>query len=206
MLLSLNLRKMDCGIRMNNDIESYAKEFNIPIMDSDGIEFLKELIIENNISTILEIGSAIGYSAIAMASIDERITITTLERDTERYNIAVNNINNSVASNRITIINKDALDDIKIDGTFDLIFLDAAKSKSIEFFTLYSPYLNDKGIIVTDNINFHGLVSNIDTIKNKRTRSLMKKIIKYKEFLNNNEDYTTEIVNIGDGISLSRKK
>ena len=75
------------------EIEKYAKEFNIPIMQKDGIEFLTNYIKENNIKNILEIGSAIGYSAIKMALVNSDIKVTTIERDIDRYNIAVKNIN-----------------------------------------------------------------------------------------------------------------
>ena len=197
---------MVCGIHMINTIKEYAINNNIPIMQEEGLNYLKDLIIKHNIKSILEIGSAIGYSAIYMANIDTNINVTTIERDKERYDIAVKNIDNCNLNERISIINKDALDDIDFNIKFDLIFIDAAKSKSIEFFTKYSKYLNDNGIIVTDNINFHGLVANIETIKNKRTRSLMKKILKYKDFLKNNIEFITEFVNIGDGLTISRKK
>ena len=75
------------------EIEKYAIENNVPIMQKDGIEFLTKYIKENNIKKILEIGSAIGYSAIKMALVDDNIKVTTIERDIERYNIAVKNIN-----------------------------------------------------------------------------------------------------------------
>lgn len=201
-----DLKAKDYGISMVDQIEAYAIENNIPIIQQDGIEYLEKIITENNVNQILEIGTAIGYSAIKMALINDSIHVTTIERDEERYNEAIENINNCNLNNRINAIFKDALDDIPFDNKFDLIFIDAAKSKSIEFFTKYEKYLNDNGIIITDNINFHGLVENIDNIKNRRTKALMKKIIKYVDFLKNNELYNTEFINIGDGISISRKK
>ena len=91
------------------DLENYALNNNIPIMQKDGIEFLTRYIKANNIKNILEIGSAIGYSAIKMALVDKDIKVTTIERDTLRYNIAVDNINKFNLSDRINIINDDAL-------------------------------------------------------------------------------------------------
>ena len=75
-------------------LEEFASVNNIPIMQRDGIEFLTNYIRENNIKNILEIGSAIGYSAIKIASISSDIKVTTIERDKERYDLAVNNIKN----------------------------------------------------------------------------------------------------------------
>ena len=102
------------------EIEKYAKLNNVPIMQKDGIEFLTNYIKDNNIKKILEIGTAIGYSAIKMALINEDIKITTIERDIDRYNIAIKNINEFDLSNRINVILGDALD-INLDDKYDLI-------------------------------------------------------------------------------------
>ena len=92
------------------EIEKYAKEKSIPIMQEDGIKFLEDYIKKNKIKTVLEIGSAIGYSAIRMAQIDKNIKITTIERDEERYKEAIKNIDKLKLKNQITIILKDALE------------------------------------------------------------------------------------------------
>ena len=103
-----------------DELKKYAEENNIPIMQKDGIDFLTKYIKENNIKNILEIGSAIGYSAIKMALVDDDIKITTIERDIERYNVAVKNINDFNLSDRINIILGDALD-TNIEDLYDLI-------------------------------------------------------------------------------------
>jgi len=87
-----------------NEIEKYAKENNVPIMLSDGINFLTNYIKENNIKNILEIGSAIGYSSIKMALVSDDISVTTIERDKERYDIAIENIKKFNLQDRINII------------------------------------------------------------------------------------------------------
>ena len=186
------------------EIEKYAKDNNIPIMQKDGIKFLEEYIKENNIKKILEIGSAIGYSAIKMALIDKNIKITTIERDEERYKEAIKNIDKLHLNNQIEIILKDALD-IEIKDKYDLIFIDAAKAQSIKFFEKFKNNLDDNGSIITDNLNFHGLTKEVDKIKSKNLKALVKKINKYKEFLKNNEEYTTVFYENGDGISVSKK-
>ena len=186
-------------------IEDYAHENNIPIMMSDGIEFLTEFIKKNNVKIILEIGSAIGYSAIRMALVDSDISVVTIERDIERYNEAVKNINDFGLSERIDIRLSDALE-CSIDGEFDLIFIDAAKAQYIKFFEKYKANLSKDGVIVSDNLSFHGMVDNIDSITNRNTRQLVGKITKYIEFLKNNLEFDTEFISIGDGIGISRRK
>lgn len=187
------------------EIEKYAEENNIPIMQKDGILFLEEYIKENNIKTILEIGSAIGYSAIKMALINENIKITTVERDEERYKQAVKNIEKFNLNNQIEILLKDALE-IEIKGKYDLIFIDAAKAQNIKFFEKFKKNLNKNGSIITDNLNFHGLTKEVEKIKSKNLKALVKKINNYKEFLNKNEEFTSTFYETGDGISVSKKK
>lgn len=186
-------------------IEEYAKENNIPIMMPDGIEFLTKYIEENNVKTILEIGSAIGYSAIKMALVNENIKITTIEKDEERYKEAVKNINNFKLNNQIEILNKDALE-FETDKKYDLIFIDAAKAQYIKFFEKYKENLNANGTIISDNLEFHGLVKNQQNITNRNTRQLVKKIENYIEFLKENEEFKTEFITIGDGIGISKRK
>lgn len=190
---------------MLKEIEDYAKEKNIPIMMSDGIEYLCNYIKEHNIKNILEIGSAIGYSAIKMALVSNDITITTIEKDKERYGIAVSNINKFNLSSRINIILGDAVD-TDIDGKFDLVFIDAAKGKNIFFFEKYKHNLSDYGIIITDNLFFHGLVHDENLIKTKNQRGIVRKIKEFISFLDNNLEFKTTYIDCGDGIAISEKK
>ena len=187
------------------DLEEYARLNNIPIMQKDGIEFLTNYIKDNNIKNILEVGTAIGYSAIKMALVDTDIKVTTIERDIDRYNIAVNNINKFNLSNRINIILGDALD-INLVDKYDLIFIDAAKSQYIKFFLKFDKNLKEKGVIISDNLSFHGLVEDDSKTNNRNTKQLVKKIRKYIEFLKDNEDYITTFYTIGDGVAVSIKK
>src|SRR5574344_233636 len=113
-------------------IEKYALEYNIPIMEKSGIKFLTEYIKENNVKNILEIGSAIGYSAIKMALTSDKIKVTTIEKDNVRYIEALKNIKEFDLDKRITLILGDALD-IELEDKYDLIFIDAAKGQYIKF-------------------------------------------------------------------------
>jgi len=190
---------------MLREIEEYAKENRVPIMLSDGIDYLCNFIRENKIKRILEIGSAIGYSAIRMALVSEDIMVTTIEKDIDRYNEAVKNINKFNLNDRINIILGDALD-VKIDSEYDLLFIDASKGNNINFFKKYSVNLSKYGIIVTDNLLFHGLVNDDELIKTKNQRGIVRKIKEFTEFLDNNLEFETEYVNVGDGISISKRK
>ena len=105
-------------------IEKYADEKGVPIMEKEGIEFLTEFIKLNKVKNILEIGSAIGYSAINMALANEDVTVTTIERDKDRYIEAVKNVKKLELDSRITLILADALD-FNTSEEYDLIFIDA---------------------------------------------------------------------------------
>lgn len=186
------------------DLENYAHENNIPIMLSDGIEFLLKYIKENNIKNVLEIGSAIGYSAIRMSLVDKDVRVTTIERDEKRYQEAIKNIGDFGLENQINIIFNDAFE-VELDDKYDLIFIDAAKSQYIKFFEKFKNNLNDNGVIVSDNLNFHGLVHEDEKKLSRNVRGLVRKLNNYVEFLKNNKEFKTEFYDIGDGISISKK-
>ena len=188
-----------------NEIRTYAKENNVPIMLDDGIEYLTNYIIKNNVNSVLEIGTAIGYSAIMMALTNPSLSVTTIERDEKRYLEALKNIKKLNLENRITLIFNDALD-VNITGKFDLIFIDAAKAQSIKFFEKFEKNLNPTGVIITDNIKFHGLVDkNEEEIESRNLRALVRKVKEYITYLKENEHYETEFLELGYCISINRK-
>ncbi len=196
---------MNNAYEIVKEIRTYAKENNVPIMLDDGIEFLTKYIVENKINTVLEIGTAIGYSAIMMALANPNLTVTTIERDEKRYLEALKNIKKLNLENRITLIFNDALD-VNIEGKYDLIFIDAAKAQSIKFFEKFERNLNPGGVIVTDNLEFHGLVKKKEEeIESRNLRALVRKVKEYINFLKANDRYETEFLSIGDGISVSKK-
>lgn len=186
------------------ELEEYAKINKVPIMQKDGILYLCEYIKNNNITSILEIGSAIGYSSIMMANVNDNIKITTIEKDIDRYNIATNNIKKYNKDKQIDIIYGDAID-TNITGMYDLIFIDASKGKNIFFFNKYKNNLNKNGTIITDNLSFHGLVEDSTLVKTKNQRGIVNKIKDYIDFLDNNIEFTTTYVEVGDKISISKR-
>lgn len=188
------------------EMKEYAEKNNVPIMVDEGIDFLTTFILKNHIKNILEIGTAIGYSAIMMALVDPNVKVTTIERDEVRYLEALKNVKAFGLEDRITLIYNDAFN-VKLNDTFDLVFIDAAKAQNIKFFEMFERNLNHNGVIVTDNLKFHGLVDKKDEeIKSKNLRSLVRKIKDYVSYLKANEKYNTEFFDVGDGISVSVKK
>lgn len=188
-----------------DELKEEALRDSIPIMKDDTLEYIKETIISNKVTSILEIGAAVGYSAIYMALINDNIKITTIERDDSRFLCAKENIDKFNLNDKINLIHDDALN-VDINESFDLIIIDAAKSKNIEFFEKFSSNLNEKGIIIIDNILFHGLTYHTEDIKSRRLRSLVKKIEKFILYTDSLTDYEVSNLTIGDGIIVLRKK
>lgn len=187
------------------EMENYAEEYNIPIMQKKGIDFLCKIIDKGNVKNILEIGTAIGYSAIKMANVNKDINVTSIERDQDRYIEALKNIKKAKLDKRINVIYGDALD-INLDDKYDLIFIDAAKSQYIKFFNKFKENLNSNGIIITDNLSFHGLVEQETRIESRNLRQLVGKIRKYIDFLKENKEFKTKFYKVGDGIAVSIKE
>lgn len=186
------------------EIEEYGKENNVPIMSEDSIETIQNIIKENNIKSILEIGTAIAYSTICFASTPGVEKITSIERDEERYKIASSNVRKSGLKN-IELIFGDATDVI-IEGKYDLLIIDAAKSQNMRFFNKYKNNLNKNGIIIIDNLEFHGYVGRSSEIKSRNLRQMVRKIEKFLDFLDNNTEYDVEYIEVGDRLGICRKK
>ncbi len=188
-----------------NDIKLYAAKNSIPIMRDGGVDFICNYIKEHNIKRILEIGTAIGFSAIEFAQVAPDITVTTIELDIDRHIKAKQNIHDSGLDDRIKAIHGDALK-LELDDTFDMIFIDAAKGQYINFFEKYTKNLAPQGVFISDNLSFHGMVEDLTLTHNYSTIKLVKKIRKYIEFLRSNNDFETQFFDFGDGISVSKRK
>lgn len=188
------------------EMKKYAIDNNVPIMLDDGIDFLTNYIVKNNKTNILEVGTAIGYSSIMMALSSLDVRVTSIEKDKTRYLEAIKNIKKFGLEDRITLIFNDALN-VKLKEKFDLIFIDAAKSKNEEIFHNFETNLDKNGVVITDNINFHGYVKqDLKDISSRNLRGLVKKIKNYIIFLQNNVKYKTTFYEVGDGISVTEKR
>ncbi len=189
------------------EMEEYAREKNIPIMEKDGIAFLMKYIKAHNIKSVLEIGSAIGYSAILMASSSPDVKVTTIERDETNYMECLKNVKKCGFEQKVNVVFQDALELNLAEGTeFDLIFIDAAKGQYTKFFEKYKFFLAKGGTIITDNLKFHNYVGKSKEIESKNLRQLVTKIENYIDFLKNNEEFDTEFIDVGDGLSVSVRK
>ena len=191
------------------ELEQDALKRNIPVMQKEGILFLISKLNEMKAQSCLEIGSAIGYSAMMMASHVENLKIESIELDEERYLEAISNIQERHFDERICIYNDDALtfDVEKLQwNPYDCLFIDAAKAQYQKFFEKYVPFVKEKGIIIVDNLDFHGMIFDIDHIKNRNTKQLVKKIKRFKDWIFNHEDYDVDYYPIGDGICVIKRK
>ena len=140
-----------------------------------------------------------------MASINKNIKVTTTEKDTVRYLEAVSNIQKYNLNKQIKIINKDATE-VEINDKFDLIFIDASKGKNTFFFNKFKDNLNKNGTIITDNLSFHGLVEDESLIKTKNQRGIVNKIKDFISFLDNNEEFKTIYIPVGDTLAISKRR
>ncbi len=189
------------------EMEEYASEHNVPIIEKKSIAFIMKYIKNNNIKNVLEIGSAIGYSAILMASSTQDVVVTTIERDETRYMECLKNVKKCGLDKKINVVYQDALElNLSEDLRYDLIFIDAAKGQYTKFFEKYKNFLNPGGAIITDNIKFHGYVGESNKLDKGNLKSLVEKIEKYIEFLKENTEFDTEFYDIGDGLSVSTWK
>lgn len=188
------------------EMEHYAETKNVPIIEKDSIAFIMKYIKLNNVKDILEIGAAIGYSAILMASTKDDIKVTTIERDEQRYMEALKNIKKCGMDKKIDVVYQDALDLNLSDVSYDLIFIDAAKGQYTNFFEKYKYFLKPGGVIISDNINFHGYVNGEKEATTKGLKGIVRKLEDYINFLKDNEEFTTKFYDVGDGLAVSYRK
>ncbi|GGC92456.1 putative O-methyltransferase YrrM [Thalassobacillus devorans] len=189
------------------EMEKFAKDHQIPIMEPLGIQYLMQLIRVTRPRRILEIGAAIGYSALRMLEAYPMAEIVTVERDAVRFSQAETNLEKLDEHNHIALMYGDALElqeQISQKGPYDVLFIDAAKGQYQKFFESYAPMVTEKGIIVSDNVLFKGFVAGRND--NPRMQKIGNKIRKYNEWLIEHPDYHTSIIPIGDGIALTVKR
>ncbi len=184
-------------------IEEFANKNYIPIARKQTIEFLVNLVKENNYLSFLEIGTAIGYTSINIALINKNIRILTLEYEEKRAKIAKENFKDFNVEDQIQLILGDARFYYP-DLEYDLIFIDAAKKRNKYFLDKFSKRLSSNGTIVIDNMNLDDLW--IDAKKEKKEKyDLVNK--EFKEYILSLDNYEVNIYDdIGDGIAVLSKK
>lgn len=186
-------------------LRAYGAELKVPLIQKDGLDFLIMLLKLSRAKRVLEIGSAIGYAAIAIAKFTEA-EVVGIEIDAKLANIAIENCRETGLSEKVQIIHDDALKvDAKSLGSFDAIFIDAAKSQYIHYFVQYADCLKTGGFFVSDNLLFRGHVEAPETIISRNRRQLVGKIKNYNTWLKENPGFYTRFYEVGDGIAVSVK-
>ncbi|MBF0578415.1 O-methyltransferase [Erysipelotrichaceae bacterium RD49] len=189
-----------------DELTRYGIVHLVPILQADSMEYMESLLKSLQPKWFLEIGTAIGRTAIDAAMTVDGLHVVTIEKDPEMAALARENIQKAGLEERVMLIEGDALETDIPHETYDLIFIDAAKGQYRRFFERYAPYLSEDGVIVSDNMFFHGLVLHPERTKNRHTKGLIKRLQRYREFLESLEDFETEILDTGDGIALTRRR
>lgn len=187
------------------ELEEYAKVNSVPISQPESIRLTEILLKLKNPERILEIGSAIGYSAIKMA-LASNAEITTIELSEEMADKAEENIEKMGLSHRIKVLRGDAAQVIKtLDTEFDVIFMDAAKGHYMDFFNECDRLIKKGGLLISDNVLYKGMTATDDLVV-RRKITIVRRLRAYLEMLKENKDYSTAIIPIGDGVALSIKE
>ncbi len=187
-------------------IKEKALEEGVPIIKDEGLAFLLNVINEHGCKDILELGTAVGYSAIKMAKSDPAIRIDTIEKNEEMYRQALTNIRREGLEDRIRV-HFTPIEDFHTDRMYDLIFVDAAKAQYGKYLEQFLPNLKEDGIMFFDNTVFHGLIYEADTIASRGLRALVKKIIKFREKVLNDDRFDIIMFDgIGDGILILTRR
>lgn len=190
------------------EMEHFAEQNHVPIMQLAGIESLNQILRIQNPKSILEIGTAIGYSAIRMAQALPDCQIVTIERDVSRVQYAKEFIARSEVANRIQVIEGDALEvDMEtLPTTFDAVFIDAAKGQYMKFFEKYATLVPSGGVLYIDNMYMHGL-SDLD-IKEvpRRKRTMIRNLKTFSDWIMAHSDYSSAFFPVGDGLLICLKR
>ena len=186
------------------ELEEYAKEPYIPIIQPEVAQFLKVFFGYSRPKKILEIGTAIGYSALFFAGLDENTEIVTIERNPDMAKLAKDNFKKSGLENRITLIEGDAAQVLEtLEGEFDTVFLDAAKGQYMKFLPNILRLLKIGGTLITDNILYRGIVA--DENPPKKHITIARNLRGYIIEITHNERLETSVIPLGDGVGISKK-
>lgn len=189
-------------------MEDFAKENKVPIINENGRKVFIEIIKKYKPQRVLEIGTAIGYSALLTTYYGaENAKIISLELDEERAKQAQDFINQSAYKEQIKIILGDAAKNIeKLDKNykFDMVFIDAAKGQYPDYLQKVLPLLADDGIILADNVLFRDYVMSEEKPP-RRYKTIVKRLREYIAMVSDTDKFTTEIFENGDGLALTKR-
>ena len=191
-----------------NAIEKEALADGVPIIRKEMGNLLKVLLLLKQPQKILEVGTAVGYSSILMSeNMPQNCRITTIENYEKRIPVAKNNFKRAGKEEVITLLEGDAMDILKeLDGTYDFIFMDAAKGQYINFLPELLRLMPAGGLLISDNVLQEGDIVESRYGVTRRNRTIHTRMREYIYTLTHAEQLETSIVPIGDGITLSVKK
>ena len=191
-----------------HELEKYARETNVPIVRPQMQSLLKFLLTWGRPMKILEVGTAIGFSALLMSEYaPQGCHITTIEKYEKRIPLAKENFKKAGKEDRITLLEGDAVEILAdMQETFDFIFMDAAKGQYINYLPEILRLMPKGGLLITDNILQEGELVESRYVVTRRDRTIHTRIREYVYELTHNDNLITSIVPIGDGITLSVKK
>ena len=187
-------------------IKEKALKNHIPIIMDDTLEVIKKELEQNKPKRILEIGTAVGYSAICFSEFLQKDgIIDTIEREKDRVEEALENIKKAEVEGKIKIIEGDAVEVLPtLNDTYDVVFIDASKGKYPFFLKEALRMLAPKGIIFADNVLYKGYVLS-DYNKHKQ-RTAVRNLREFLAELQSNTSLETEILEVGDGLAIAKKK
>lgn len=187
-------------------IKEKALQNEVPIIKDGGLLYMLNLIKNNHFKEILELGTAVGYSAINIAKLAKDIHVDTLEKNEDMYKQAVKNIHDEGLDEQITCY-LTAIEDFSTQKKYDFIFIDAAKAQYGKYLEQFINNLKEDGIILFDNMIFHGMIYDVDSIRSRGTRSLVKKILMFRKNVANDERFDIIFEDeVGDGLLILRRR
>lgn len=203
------INSLDTGnTKILDQIEKEALDTFVPIIRKEMQSFLKMFLSVSKPMRILEVGTAVGFSAILMAEYGPAdCRITTIENYEKRIPIAKENFKRAGKESQITLLEGDAADVLKeLDEPYDLIFMDAAKGQYIHFMPDILRLLKPGGVLISDNVLQDGDIIESHFAVTRRNRTIHKRMRDYLYELTHNEELVTAVLPIGDGITVSSKK
>lgn len=207
--MTIFIDSMDPGnTEFLNQLERYSKETNVPIIRPSMQSLLKLLLQMKQPKKILEVGCAIGFSALLMSEYGPRdCHITTIEKYEKRIPVAKENFKKAGKEKQITLLEGDAMEILpELDGPFDFIFMDAAKGQYIHFLQDILRLLSPGGILISDNVLQDGEIIESRFAVTRRNRTIHSRMREYLYTLKNHPLLVTSILPVGDGVTISVKK
>ena len=191
-----------------NELERYAKKTNVPIIRTEMQSLLKFLLAMKEPKEILEVGTAIGFSALLMSEYSPKdCHITTIEKYEKRIPIAKENFKKAGKEENITLLEGDATEILQtLEGTYDFIFMDAAKGQYINFLSDILRLLKVGGLLISDNVLQDGDIIESRFAVTRRNRTIYARMREYLYELKHHEALETVILPVGDGVTISVKR